>query len=152
MDHSLNEGVTFSQPRGSESHTRKLLLHYGDLYKQIPRCLTVQLVNFGSVLRVNKASAKAYEPRVTWIRCILAKMLYSKLVSMFIFISKTRRLLALPCMIEYRSQFHTFSARTKSPAKITKLGLWLQYHHLFIICCPSVTFILQIGTIGEVWN
>ena len=56
------------------------------------------------------------------------KLLYfsrTVVVSMFIFVARTGRLLALSSIIECLSQLHNFRARTKSPAKITKPGSWV---------------------------
>ena len=62
---------------------------------------------------------------------------------MFIFVTRVRSLLALSAMIECPSQLHNF---WKSPAMAPKLGLSMQYHRLFNICCLSDTVTLQIGT------
>ena len=65
----------FSCPRGSESRMQKLRLHYGDFIRTNSKMADNTAGQLESVLRVNKASAKAFEPRTSLGYCILAKLL-----------------------------------------------------------------------------
>ena len=62
---SLHEDPQFSCPRGSESRTQKLHLHYGDFIQENSKMADSKAVQLESALRANKASVKAFEPRVT---------------------------------------------------------------------------------------
>ena len=62
---SLHEDPQFSCPCGSESRTRKLHLHYGDFVQANSKMADSTAGQLESALCVNKASAKAFEPRVT---------------------------------------------------------------------------------------
>ena len=55
----------FSYARGSESCTRKIRLHYGDFVQVNSTMADKTAGQLRSTLRVNKASAKAFEPRTT---------------------------------------------------------------------------------------
>ena len=62
---SLHEDPQFSCPHESESRTRKLHLHYGDFVQANSKMADSTAGQLESALRVSKASAKAFEPRVT---------------------------------------------------------------------------------------
>ena len=62
---SLHEDPQFSCPHGSESCTRKLRLHYGDFVQANSKMADSTAGQLESALRVNKASAKAFGPRIT---------------------------------------------------------------------------------------
>ena len=55
----------FSCPRGSESCTRKLRLHYGDFVQENFNMADKTAGKVETALRVNKASAKVFEPRTS---------------------------------------------------------------------------------------
>ena len=55
----------FSCPRGSESHMRKLRLHYGDFVQEIFNMTDKTASKLEMALHVNKASAKVFEPRTS---------------------------------------------------------------------------------------
>ena len=55
----------FSCPRGSESRTRKLCLHYGDFVQENFNMEDKTAGKLKTALRVNKASAKVLEPRTS---------------------------------------------------------------------------------------
>ena len=71
---SLHEDPQFSCPRGSESRTRKLRLHYGDFVQANSKMADSTAGQLESALRVNKASAKAFEPTTSRTYCILGKL------------------------------------------------------------------------------
>ena len=71
---SLHEDPQFSYAPGSESRMRKLRLHYGDFAQANSNMADKTAGQLQSTLRVNKASAKAFEPRTRWSYCILAKI------------------------------------------------------------------------------
>ena len=52
-------------------------LHYGDFVQANSKMADSTAGQLESALRVrvNKASAKGFEPRITWIYCILVKIL-----------------------------------------------------------------------------
>ena len=54
--------------------TWKLRLNYGDFVQANSKIADNTAGQLESALRINKASAKAFEPRVTWSYCILAKL------------------------------------------------------------------------------
>ena len=62
---SLHEDPQFSYVPGSESRTRKLRLHYGDFAQVNSNMADKTAGQLQSTLRVNKASAKAFEPRTS---------------------------------------------------------------------------------------
>ena len=64
----------FSYARESESRTRKLRLHYGDFVQVNSNMADKTAGQLQSMLRVNKASVKAFEPRTIGSYCILAKL------------------------------------------------------------------------------
>ena len=55
----------FPCPRGSESRTRKLRLHYGDFVQEKFNMADKIAGKLEMALRVNKVSAKAFEPRTS---------------------------------------------------------------------------------------
>ena len=55
----------FSCPRGSESRTRKLRLHYGDFVQENFNMADKTAGKLETALRVNKTSAKVFEPRIS---------------------------------------------------------------------------------------
>ena len=55
----------FSCPRGSESRTRKLHLHYGDFVQENFNMVDKTVGKLETALCVNKASAKVFEPRTS---------------------------------------------------------------------------------------
>ena len=55
----------YSCPRGSESRTRKLRLHYGDFVQENFNMADKTAGKLDTALRVNKASAKVFEPRTS---------------------------------------------------------------------------------------
>ena len=71
---SLHEDPQFSCPRGSESRTRKLRLHYGDFVQANSKMADSTAGQLESALRINKASAKAFEPTNTRTYCILGEL------------------------------------------------------------------------------
>ena len=60
---SLHEDPQFSYAPGSESRMRKLRLHYGDFAQANSNMADKTAGQLQSTLRVNKASAKAFESR-----------------------------------------------------------------------------------------
>ena len=71
---SLHEDPQFSYAPGSESRMQKLCLHYGDFAQANSNMADKTAGQLQSTLRVNKASAKAFEPRTRRSYCISAKI------------------------------------------------------------------------------
>ena len=55
----------FSCPRGSESHTRKLRLYYGDFVQENFNMADKTAGKLETALCVNKASEKVFEPKTS---------------------------------------------------------------------------------------
>ena len=72
LQHVICTKTPNSYAYGSESHSRKLLLHYGDFVQANSYMVDKTAGQLQLTLHVNKTSTKAFEPRTT---CILAKLL-----------------------------------------------------------------------------